>query len=110
MFFENKGVAYEIIQKKIIENKIPCMREVYYDRKKKCLTKGKIVGVSLTEGGLRGVANKTGRYCYTGATNIADAYTKPRNKNIIVEMFIPNSKPTKEEALWIDKAYRLVNM
>ena len=110
MFFENKGVAYAIIHKKIIDSNISCMREVYLDKKTGKKIKGKIMGVSFTEEGLRGSSNKMGRYSYTGATNVIDAYKLPRSKRIVVETFIPSEKPTKEEALWIDKAYRLVNI
>lgn len=104
MYYTNKNAAYEKIHDKIKESNIVCMRE------SSKWGIGKIVGVSYTEEGLRGVANKSGRYIYSGAANLADAYKLPRARNIVVQKFIPSDKPTKEEVLWIDKSYRLLNI
>lgn len=104
MYYTNKNAAYEKIHDRIKESSIVCMRE------SNRFGVGKIMGVSYSEEGLRGVANKSGRYIYSGAANLKDAYKLPRARNIIVEKFIPNDKPTKEEVLWIDKSYRLLNI
>ena len=103
MFYTNKAVAYEKINNIIKDSNIVCMKE-RGDRR------NKILGVSYSEDGLRGVANKSGRFPYSGATNVKDAYKMPRNRNIVVEKFVPSERPTKEETLWIDKSYRLLNV
>jgi len=105
MFFDNKAAAYEKIDNIIKSGNIMCMREVNNRG-----VVGKIMGVSYTEEGLRGQANKSGRYIYSGATNIKDALKAPKAPNVKVEKFIPSTRPTKEEILWIDKSYRLLNV
>lgn len=105
MFFDNKAAAYEKMDNIIKSGNIICMREV----NNKGIV-GKIMGVSYTEEGLRGIANKSGRFIYSGATNVKDAYKAPKASNVVVEKFVPSSRPTKEEVLWIDKSYRLLNI
>lgn len=98
-FGDNRENAYYFIREKIKSNNIVCLKNG-----------NKILGVSYTEDGLRGIQNKTGRYPYSGATNVKDAYKKPKLKWLKVEKFEPKEYASKEESLWIDKAYRLVNM
>lgn len=99
MYFENKDTAMYIIREKIKANNIVCLKE-----------NNKILGIALSEEGLRGIANKSGRYLYTGATNLKDAYKKPKLRWLKVEKFVPNEFPTKNESLHADHAYRLVNI
>ena len=105
MFYTNKAAAYEKINTTIIAGGIMCMREIYNNG-----VVGKIIGVSYTEDGLKGIANKAGRYPYSGAMSIKEAYKLPKSRNIKIDKFIPNSNPSKEECLWIDKSYRLLNI
>lgn len=105
MFYTNKAAAYEKINSIIIQGGIMCMREVGRNG-----VIGKIIGVSYSEDGLKGVANKSGRFPYSGATSIKEAYKLPKARNIMVQKFIPSSSPPKEEILWIDKSYRMLNI
>lgn len=72
--------------------------------------RNKLLGVALSEEGLRGIANKTGRYLYTNATKLNDAYKMRKLPWLKVEKYIPSERPDKNESLWLDKCYRLVNM
>jgi hypothetical protein len=105
MFYTNKVAAYEKINDVIKSGGIMCMREIGRNG-----VVGKIIGVSYTEEGLRGIANKSSKYPYSGVNNIKDAYKAPKASNIKVEKFIPSDIPSKEEVLWIDKSYRLLNI
>lgn len=105
MIYSSREVAYEKINDIIKSGNILCMCEVGRNG-----IVGKIIGVSYSEDGLRGIANKSGRYLYTGATNFSDAKKLPKSRNIVTQKFVPSAKPTKEEVLWIDKSYRLLNI
>lgn len=51
----------------------------------------KCLGVSFTEEGLRGLANKNGVYIYCKGrvTNFSEAKRAERNPNVVVEKFVP---------------------
>lgn len=54
-------------------------------------TTNKCLGVSFSEEGLRGLANKNGvyLYCHGRISNFNEARTAPRSSNVIVEKFVP---------------------
>lgn len=75
------------------------------------------LGVSFTEEGLRGIANKNGIYLYCdGRVNsFNEARTARKNPNIIVERFIPreypnNPKLTTAEIHWTNQAKRYLRI
>ena len=84
--------------------------EMYIMRDKRTLMP---LGVSFTEEGLRGVANKNGVYLYCDGrvNNFIKARNARKSPNIIVERFIPrdypnNPKLASAEIHWVNAAKR----
>ena len=100
MRYNDKETAYYIIREKVKASNIICLKD----------NRNKVLGIALSEEGLRGIANKTGRYLYSNSTNLKDAYTKKKLPWLKVEKYMPSEYPSKEESLWLDRAYRLISM
>jgi len=100
MRYFDRETAYYIIREKVKANNVVCLKD----------NKNKVLGIALSEDGLRGIANKTGRYLYTNATKLQDAYKMRKLPWLKVEKYIPSDRPSKEESLWLDRAYRLCSM
>lgn len=75
----------------------------------------KPLGISYSEDGLRGIANKNGiyLYCEGRVTDFKAAKTAKKSSNVLVERFIPrnfnNKALTTNELHWCIQAKHLIN-